>query len=93
MNSIHINVSEENSTGISIMDSGLTDNMQLAVPACNRQPGFQCWELPARTEGASLTTSENDKARTCLSLDRFLRHLSFPPACSSLEIRPGRRLA
>jgi hypothetical protein len=65
-------------SGISIMDSGPTDNIHLAAPECNRQPGFQRSELPARTEGACFTTPENAKARNGLSFDRFLRHLPVP---------------
>jgi hypothetical protein len=60
------------------MDSGLTDNLHLAAPECNGQSGFQRSEPPAPTEGASPTISEDDKARTCLSLDRFLRYVSVP---------------
>ncbi len=64
--------------GIYVIDSGPTDNIHLPAPECNRRPGFHRSELPARTEGASFTPSENAKARTGLSLDRFLRHLSVP---------------
>jgi hypothetical protein len=45
------------SAGISIIDFGPTDNISLAAPECNRQPGFQGWVLSARTEWASVTTS------------------------------------
>jgi hypothetical protein len=27
------------------MDSGPTDNIHLATPQCNRQPGSQCWGI------------------------------------------------
>jgi hypothetical protein len=43
------------------MDSGLTDNVQLAAPECNRQTGFQHSELPARTEGANFPIVEMDR--------------------------------
>jgi len=35
------------STVVSFMDSGATENIPLAASECNRQPGFQPWELPA----------------------------------------------
>jgi hypothetical protein len=60
------------------MTSGSAGNIHSVAPECNGQSGFQRSELPVPTEGASLTTSENDKARTCLSLDRFLKHVSVP---------------
>jgi hypothetical protein len=49
------------------MDSGPTSNIHSVAPECNGQSRLQRSEPPAPAEGASLTTSENDKARTCLS--------------------------
>jgi hypothetical protein len=60
------------------MDSDPTDNIQLTAPECNRQPGFQHSELPARAERANFPSVENAKVRNGLSVDRFLRHLSVP---------------
>jgi hypothetical protein len=60
------------------MDSGPTNDIHVVAPEYNGQSPLQRSEPPAPTEKASLTTSENDKARTCLSLDRFLRRLSVP---------------
>ena len=69
-----------------------TNNLDLIAPDCNGESGFQCAEPPAPTQKASLTTCENHKAQTSLSLDLFLRHLSVP-ACSSLKVRSGGQLA
>jgi hypothetical protein len=60
------------------MESGPTNNIHSIAPECNGQSGFQRSELSTRRKGAGFTTSENAKARTCLSPDRFLRHLSVP---------------
>ena len=64
--------------GICNMDSDLTNKIRLVTPEYNGRSRFQRSEPPAPTEEASLATSENDKARTCLSLYRFLRQLSVP---------------
>jgi hypothetical protein len=60
------------------MRSGPADNMRLTAPECYRQPGFQSWEHQDWTEGASFAASENDKARSCLSPNGFLRHIFVP---------------
>lgn len=73
------------------MESGLTDNIHLTATEGNGQPGFRRSEPPARTEGAPFATSEDAKARNCLSFDRFSEHLSF--LCSfTAEVRSRRRL-
>jgi hypothetical protein len=46
------------------MDSALTNSLYLDALECNGQPGSRCSEPPAPKEGASLTTSENDRAPT-----------------------------
>lgn len=69
-------------TGISIMDSSPTNKIYPAATDYNRHHGFQRLGTPDSSalgvEEASLTTPENDKAHTCLSLYRFLRNLSVP---------------
>jgi hypothetical protein len=60
------------------MISGSTGIIYLVGLEWNDQSGFPRSEPPAPTEGATLTASENDKARTCLSLDRFLKHVCVP---------------
>ena len=69
------------------MISGRTGNIHLVAPECNGQPGFQRSEPPAPTEGASLTTSENDKARTWLS--RPIPATPFRPP-SARRLKSGR---
>jgi hypothetical protein len=61
-----------------MMDSGAIKNIHTVAPECNRHPGFERSVPPAPTGKANVITCENHKARTCLSLDRFLRHLSVP---------------
>jgi hypothetical protein len=73
-----LEINQNHVSGISIIDSGPTKKIYPVATDCNRHPGFQRLEPPAPTQKASLTTPENDKAPTCLSLDRFLRHLSVP---------------
>ena len=43
------------------MGSGLTNNIRLVAPEYNSQSRIQRSEHPAPTEGASLTTCENDR--------------------------------
>jgi hypothetical protein len=50
-------------SGISIIDSGPTDNIHLTAPECNRQPGFHRSEPPARTEGVRGLKSDEPSTR------------------------------
>ena len=74
--------------GISVFVFRPTGNLHPTASERKVQSGFQCWVLPRTTEGVSVSSWENPKARNCRFSDRFLRHFSFPQPPSSPKSAP-----